>query len=719
MKHLLLALATCSISYASLAQQVPLPCGTDAERQRLIREEPGYLQYETSLREELREIMRNNATQRGGMTVYTIPIVFHVLHLRGVENISNEQILDAVRILNEDFRKLNADTAGVWPFFQPRIGDAYMEFRLPTKDPVGNCTNGIERIMSVETMRGTAASKLKPWPRDKYLNIWVNRSMGGSGAAGYFSGFPAIADGIMILNGYVGGSGTNWTSDNFTSRALSHEIGHFFSLNHVWGENNGEDGAPAGHMAPECGDDGVDDTPITRGWNTCPSQEASKNCNPDSLENAQNYMEYSYCSTGHMFSKGQCLRMRFAANSPTSQRDGLWSAATLEATGITDGFQLTCAPQADFYAQVGNVPSNPTVPFSPTACTGATVQFHDNSVLAFPTSWSWSFQDGTPSTSSQRNPVVTFSEPGWKTVTLTVANDIGSNTKTNEYAVLIGSSGSAVNPFWEDFENGSGTNMDPFFAQNYEDNITSFKRYEGGGHSGTACAILNSGDRNQLDFIDSPNGTDVDELITPLVNLTGMGGSTFSFWYAYSTTTSVDSLLTEKLEIFSSTDCGRVWTLRSTISGTDLVTNGNNPMMPPALWQLKTLSIPASVAGPTVRFRLRFTSSEYSGNLFIDQVNIGTNVVGIEQLTGTDFMNLFPNPTNDHFTLQVVGMDSQRTEVSITDLRGALVYANVYQPLGGAAIDISTRALGLSEGMYMLHVSNDSGSSVQKLMVGR
>ncbi|MEO8588682.1 MAG: M43 family zinc metalloprotease [Flavobacteriales bacterium] len=709
MKHLLLSLAACSLAYATFGQ-VARPCGTDEERQRLIREEPGYLEYEARVRSEIADLMRNNASQRDGMTVYTIPIVFHVLHLRGQENISNEQILDAVSILNEDYRKLNADTAGVWPYFWPRIGDAYMEFRLPTIDPVGNCTNGIDRIMSVETLRGQAKSKINPWPREKYLNVWVNKSMGGGSAAGYFSGFPALADGIMILHPYVGGSGTGFTSDDFTARALSHEVGHFFSLNHVWGENNDPGGS--------CGDDGVEDTPITKGWSGCPTQAAAHVCNPDTLEMPQNYMDYSYCSDGHLFTHGQCLRMRNAANSPSAQRDGLWSENTLQETGIAEGYEVHCAPRADFYAMVGTTPSQPVIPFSPTVCTNTNVQFHDNSSLAFPTGWSWTFQDGTPATSAQRNPVVTFSEPGWKTVTLTVSNDIGSDTRTNEYAVLIGNSSSTFGPVFEGFETQEGASLYPYFSENYEGNVTSFNRYTGGGFTGGNCAMLNSGDRNLLDFIDPANGTDIDELISPLVDLTGTGSPVFAFRYAYSTSTSVDSLLTEKLEIFSSTDCGKTWQPRSTISGVDLVTNGNNPAMPPPLWKLKSITIPASVLSSTVRFRLRFTSSEYSGNLFIDDINMGT-AVGMSDLTGADLMTLFPNPTNDHFTMQVFGMESQRTEVTITDLRGAVVYSNVYQPMGGSPIEISARGLGLGQGMYFLRASNTAGSSVQKLIVGR
>jgi hypothetical protein len=81
-------------------------------------------------------------------------------------------------------------------------------------------------------------------------------------------------------------------------------------------------------------------------------------------------------------------------------------------------------------------------------------------------------------------------------------------------------------------------------------------------------------------------------------------------------------------------------------------------------------------------------------------------------------MNLFPNPTNDHFTLQVNGMNDERTEVTVTDIRGSLVYTNVFQPTGGANIELSARDMGLSNGMYLLRVANSTGSSTTKLTVG-
>ena len=76
--------------------------------------------------------------------VHTIPVVFHVIHLGedvGVgTNISDEQILDGLRILNEDFRKVDGswgDGNGV---------DVEIEFCLAQRYPNDNPTSGINRV---------------------------------------------------------------------------------------------------------------------------------------------------------------------------------------------------------------------------------------------------------------------------------------------------------------------------------------------------------------------------------------------------------------------------------------------------------------------------------------------------------------------------------------------------------------------------------------------
>ena len=45
--------------------------------------------------------------------VYTIPVVFHVVHNNGDEKIDRDQILDALFILNRDLRLLDPDTSTI------------------------------------------------------------------------------------------------------------------------------------------------------------------------------------------------------------------------------------------------------------------------------------------------------------------------------------------------------------------------------------------------------------------------------------------------------------------------------------------------------------------------------------------------------------------------------------------------------------------------------
>ncbi len=95
-------------------------------------------------------------TQKQQGTVYTFPVVFHVLHNDGAENISNEQIIDAVSILNRDYRLQNTDANNVAAAFQGMPSDVEIEFLLATKAPNGTCFNGITRTSSPLSLDGSS-----------------------------------------------------------------------------------------------------------------------------------------------------------------------------------------------------------------------------------------------------------------------------------------------------------------------------------------------------------------------------------------------------------------------------------------------------------------------------------------------------------------------------------------------------------------------------------
>lgn len=247
-------------------------CGTTEASKEIYQQHPELLklqdEYNALLNQKIaaKELQRNSNDQ-----VYIIPVVFHVLHVNGAENISDEQILDELNILNRDFRKLNTAEIDSIPKRSPNTpfdtlaADTRIEFRLAQIDPKGNCTNGIDLIYTQLTNAAGNQSKLNQWPREKYLNVWTVKTIGSAGVAG-FAFMPADVatvlapyDGIMILSNYIGSIGT---SNPYTSRALTHEIGHYLSLYHPWGGTNSPE--------VDCsGDDQVADTPPTRGHLSC------------------------------------------------------------------------------------------------------------------------------------------------------------------------------------------------------------------------------------------------------------------------------------------------------------------------------------------------------------------------------------------------------------------------------------------------------------------
>ncbi|MCB0642584.1 MAG: PKD domain-containing protein, partial [Phaeodactylibacter sp.] len=86
-------------------------------------------------------------------------------------------------------------------------------------------------------------------------------------------------------------------------------------------------------------------------------------------------------------------------------------------------------------------------------CPGSYVNFYDQS-LNSPTSWSWSFPGGSPSSSTLQNPTVQYANPGSYNVTLTATNANGSASATQSGIIVVTPVGGTDFFFWEDFEAG-------------------------------------------------------------------------------------------------------------------------------------------------------------------------------------------------------------------------------------------------------------------------
>ncbi len=330
-KTILLALAGIMTSYSLFSQKTDLTsgsvrhCGTE----KLSDE------YEKWIQPLIQEQELKNAALKssGTTTIFTIPIVFHVIHTGtavGVAfNVSDAQLLSQIDVLNEDFRKLNADTALTPSAFKPVAADCEIQFCLAQRDPNGNASTGIDRINRTtagfstppytDTYINTVIKPATIWNPNNYLNIWVvptytSAAFGfqilghatfpsGSTLTGITSGTgTATTDGVVIWYKSLGRSVPGLDQSYNLGRTATHEIGHWLGLRHIWGDGT-------------CASDYCTDTPTQNtanyGCPVFPSTTCNNGANGDMF---MNFMDYCNDSCLNLFTLNQKTRMVTALN---------------------------------------------------------------------------------------------------------------------------------------------------------------------------------------------------------------------------------------------------------------------------------------------------------------------------------------------------------------------------------------------------------------------
>lgn len=274
-----------------------------------------------------------------GTNIITIPVVVHIIHdnkAYGVdENITDEQILSQITVLNQDFRKM-LGTPG--HNTNPVGADTEVEFCMAQRTPDGQATNGINRLniptpvldlgpwgQFITWTMEDIEDVLKPttvWDSSEYLNVWVVDEILLGMVAGYAQ-FPvssgldgldggslnegAETDGIVVAH-YAFGSSDIYPTGIYEApydkgRTTTHEVGHWLGLRHIWGDNN------------SCSVDATDsfndfclDTPPANDQNEGCTQTST--CSAPSM--IENYMDYTNDSCQNIFTEDQKTRIRTA-----------------------------------------------------------------------------------------------------------------------------------------------------------------------------------------------------------------------------------------------------------------------------------------------------------------------------------------------------------------------------------------------------------------------
>ncbi|MCB9204040.1 MAG: T9SS type A sorting domain-containing protein [Flavobacteriales bacterium] len=670
-------------------QAQKLPCLTHSMTNAILEADPEKRAIQEQLERETQEYMALPANQRaGGLKI--IPTVVHVIHNNGSENLSKQTILNAIEAANEELRAQNPNISSVVSEFQSVIGDPQFELRLAKIDHQGNCTDGITRTLSALTEgAGENVKDLINWNGGtrRYLQVWLVQSVG-SGAGGY-TYLPgtngAESNGIIIRAAQFQGS-------------LAHEFGHWMNLRHTWGPTNDPE------ESSNCNfDDGVSDTPNTvgvlGGCNT--SQESC-----GSLDNIQNHMDYSGCA--RMFTAGQAARMQAASESGTGERNYYWGNTNRVQTGTNDGFDPpACVPNVSF-ALDENL-----------GCEGLVVEFDDVLWGADEDNtweWNWSFPGGTPSTSNDPNPTVTYNTAGVYDVTLTVNTGAGSDSETIQNAVTVTQFGGGIEAnYQEGIENSDFPgNPDPDYEWSIETpGGLTWQRNTTAAFTGDASVRINL--RSITEGVQN-------SLISPPIDMSNVetGDAFMTFRYAHANRNSTDH--DEELRIYASRNCGETWTLRYTEDGDGLNTAGANvtsTFVPNAnQWREEQVSLATMAGEEHVIIKFEATSDKQS-YLYIDDININPNVsgLGVKEIETLTNAVVYPNPIDGTSQLEIRLTEAGSFNLTLVNVVGQQLAA-VTRNLTAGVNRISLYAFdtNLNAGFYFIRINSEEGQKTVRFV---
>jgi len=627
------------------------------------------------------------------LQVVTIPVVVHVIWHDPSENISDAQIFSQLDVLNEDYRKLNADTGVVRPLFAPLAGDAQIEFCLAQRDPQGNASNGITRTYSVvpdwgcdDSMKYSANGGADGWPGADYLNIWVCKLNCANGYA-YYPGTPDPIDGVVV-HYYVFGRTGN-VAPGYHGRTGDHEVGHYLGLYHTFDYTGLCEGSDTSTCATE--GDYVCDTPadINPDFGCPPFVNDCADTPVDNPDQTENFMDYGDDDCRVMFTLGQIDRMRGYV---FTDRISLLTS-------------LGCVPPLGNYFDVGVLAleepaeeicegtTTPVIRISNTSnanLTSLTVDYEIDSSGVSSLLWTGNIAAGTSDTITL-SPVSLFS--GIHTLHIILSNpngqvDQNAANNSGDFQIEVISTGLTI-PFAEGFES-SGFPYPHWSVEDPDNHYGWEQTFLAGAYSNASMRTRNFYNQDRNTF---------DGLLTPKYNLTGYPAAALTFDVAYSDPNS--TFYSDTLRLLYSLDCGLTWTVFWQDGGTSLSTAPApivfSEFVPDSTqWENHLVTLNQFLGAPLLS--LKFENKNGWGNdMYVDNINLSipTSISN----SHIDEIEIYPNPAETFVRIKNI---SSSQSVSVINMVGEKMSLPINILSSQINIDVRT----LASGIYLIRINS-------------
>lgn len=243
-----------------------------------------------------------------------IPIVFHIVYESDDQNLGDAILLSQLEVINEDFTRVHPRTKELPKKFNQKVASPGIRFCLASTDPLGNPSTGIIRVPTTVENVGNQSAKIRgdriikdselggssPWDEELYLNVWIGQRDDDITGDATFPNDPDETEFEGIVLDYrVVGNNPDQEGPFNKGRTLTHEIGHYLNVFHLYGSETG------------CftDDDFVEDTPTQFGPYFGSCEEAVFSCGSQDMDT--NFMNFRDDDCLFYFTKGQVDRMLF------------------------------------------------------------------------------------------------------------------------------------------------------------------------------------------------------------------------------------------------------------------------------------------------------------------------------------------------------------------------------------------------------------------------